>query len=105
MSKCVGIVMVFDRMVQADRPCPGCWKTVGELRSLGPLSSKPERLLEPRGFELELFARPGNEEFAMMGDRKVVGIDVSKATLDCAAVPIKSAVQLDRKSTRLNSSH
>lgn len=31
----------------------------------------------------------------MMGDRKVVGIDVSKATLDCAAVPVRSAVQFD----------
>src|SRR3990172_10647486 len=86
--------MVFYRMVQADRLTPGCCKTVGELRSLGPLSSKPERLLEPRCFELELFARPGNEEFIMTGNRKVVGIDVSKATLDCAAVPVKSSLQV-----------
>jgi transposase len=43
--------------------------------------------------ELELFTRPGNEEFVMTGDRKVVGIDVSKATLDCAAAPIKSVLQ------------
>jgi hypothetical protein len=68
---------------------------VGELRSLGPLSSKPERLLEPRSFELALFARPGNEESTMTADRKVVGIDVSKATLDCAAVPVKVAMQFD----------
>jgi transposase len=45
-------------------------------------------------FELELFARPGNEEFTMTGNRKVVGIDVSKATLDCAAVPIKSSLRV-----------
>jgi transposase len=54
---------------------------------------KPERLLEPGSSELELFARPGNEEVAMIGDRRVVGIDVSKATLDCAAVPVKSSLK------------
>jgi transposase len=51
-------------------------------------------LLEPRHFELELFARPGNEEFTMTENRKVVGIDVSKATLDCATVPVKSSLQV-----------
>ena len=45
-------------------------------------------------FELELFARPGNEEFTMTGDRKVVGIDVSKATLDCAAMPIRCSLRV-----------
>ena len=50
-------------------------------------------LLNPNGcvsrphVELESIARPGNEEFAMTQSRKVVGIDVSKAKLDCAAVP------------------
>jgi transposase len=87
------MVMVFYRLVQVDRPDPGSCETAGELRSLGPLSSKPERLREPRSFELESFARPGNEEFAMTGNRKVVGIDVSKATLDCAAVPVKASMQ------------
>jgi transposase len=43
--------------------------------------------------ELELFTRSGNEEIAMTRDRKVVGIDVSKASLDCAAVPQGWSVQ------------
>lgn len=30
----------------------------------------------------------------MTGNRKVVGIDVSKATLDCAAMPMKSSLQV-----------
>lgn len=30
----------------------------------------------------------------MTGNRKVVGIDVSKATLDCAAAPVKSSLQV-----------
>jgi transposase len=67
------------------------WESLDRLDCF---SSKPERLLEPRSFELELFARPGNEELAMTQDRQVVvGIDVSKTTLDCAAVPDKCALQ------------
>jgi transposase len=57
-------------------------------------SSKPERLREPTRVELEAFARPGNEERAMTATRKVVGIDVSKATLDCASVPAKAWLQM-----------
>jgi transposase len=36
----------------------------------------------------------GNEEFAMSEARKVVGIDVSKAALDCAALPSKAQFQV-----------
>lgn len=85
--------MVFYRMVQVDRSSPRQVDAVGELRSLGPLSSKPERLREPTTVELALFARPGNEECAMRQSRKVLGIDVSKATLDCCATPGRSSKQ------------
>jgi transposase len=44
--------------------------------------------------ELEFIARPGNEGFAMTEARSVVGIDVSKATLDCAALPAKASLQV-----------
>jgi transposase len=65
---------------------------------LARFSSKPERLREPTRVELESFARPGNEELAMTEERKVVGIDVSKATLDCAAVPSRAPFQVTNES-------
>lgn len=78
--------MVLWHEGQADRFAPGRCKAVGELGSFGPFSSKPERLREPRITELESFARPGNEELTM-GERTVVGVDVSKGLLDCALTP------------------
>jgi transposase len=87
--------MMFSRMVQVDRHNPGSDKAVGELRSLGPLSSKPERLLEPTVVELALFARPGNEDLTMTQKLKVLGIDVAKATLDCAVCPKQLVRQFD----------
>lgn len=91
--------MVFYRMVQVDRPSPGHADAAGELGSLGPLSSKPERLREPTQVELESFARPGNEECAMTQSRKVLGVDVSKAKLDCCATPQRSAKQFANDSS------
>jgi transposase len=44
--------------------------------------------------ELESFARPGHEDYAMSDQRKVVGIDVSKAMLDCAVMPSKMHFQV-----------
>src|SRR5215210_6088624 len=85
--------MVFYRMVQVDRPNPRHAEAAGERGSLGPLFSKPERLREPTPVELESFARPGNEECAMTQCRKVLGIDVSKATLDSWAAPTRAMKQ------------
>jgi transposase len=54
---------------------------------------KPERLREPTQVELEVFARPGNEEYAMTQSRRVLGIDVSKGKLDCAVAPVRAERQ------------
>jgi transposase len=72
----------------------GAVKPWESLDRLVRFSSKPERLREPTDVELESFARPGNEERAMTEARNVVGIDVSKATLDCAVVPSKEYFQV-----------
>src|SRR3954466_10196373 len=86
--------MVFYRMVQADRYDPGSvrpWESSDRLDHflLNPNGWVSQEALSSHDLQGRVMRRSAVSE-----NRKVVGIDVSKATLDCAAVPCNSALHV-----------